>query len=91
MYYSRIRRDSACDTFQEPIITSVIDVKKITACGESGFAARFLEFDYVILQRVDGQDNIENPYLLCSHCNLVKGDRLQEHLVAGLRELRIAA
>ena len=27
---------------QEPIITSVIDVKKITACGESRFPARFL-------------------------------------------------
>ena len=27
-YYSRIRRDSVCNTFQEPIITSVIDVKK---------------------------------------------------------------
>ena len=41
-YYRRIRRDSACNTFQEPIITSVIDVKKITAWGESGFPARFL-------------------------------------------------
>ena len=50
-----------------------------------------LEFDYVILQRVDGQSNIKNLYLLCSHYNLVKGDRLQEHLVAGLREFRIAA
>ena len=29
------------NTFQEPIITSVIDVKKITACGESGFPASF--------------------------------------------------
>ena len=41
-YYSRIRRDSVCNTFQDPIITSVIDAKKITACGESGFPARFL-------------------------------------------------
>ena len=41
-YYSRIRRDSVCNTFQEPIITSVIDVKKITAWGELGFPARFL-------------------------------------------------
>ena len=30
-YYSRIRRDSVCNTFQDPIITSVIDAKKITA------------------------------------------------------------
>ena len=41
-YYSRIRRDSACNTLQDPIITSVIDAKKITAWGESGFPARFL-------------------------------------------------
>ena len=41
-YYSRIRCDSVCNTFQEPIITSVIDVKKITAWGELGFPARFL-------------------------------------------------
>ena len=41
-YYSRIRRDSVCNTFQDPIVTSVIDAKKITAWGESGFPARFL-------------------------------------------------
>ena len=41
-YYSRIRRDSVCNTFQDPIITSVIDAKKITAWGESGFPASFL-------------------------------------------------
>ena len=41
-YYSRIQRDSVCNTFQYPIITSVIDAKKITAWGESGFPARFL-------------------------------------------------
>ena len=33
---------TGCNTFQEPIITSVIDIKKITAWGESGFPARFL-------------------------------------------------
>ena len=48
-YYSRIRRDSVCNTFQEPIITSVIDVKKITAWGESGFPARFLAEGRTIL------------------------------------------
>ncbi len=37
-----MRRDSVCNTFQEPIITSVIDVNEITACGESRFPARFL-------------------------------------------------
>ena len=51
-YYSRIRRDSVCNTFQDPIITSVIDAKKITAWGESGFPARFLALTYddVLLQ-----------------------------------------
>ena len=43
-YYSRIRRDSVCNTFHKPIITSIIDVKKITACGESGFPTGFLGF-----------------------------------------------
>ena len=41
-YHSRIRRDSVCNTLQDPIVTSVIDAKKITAWGESGFPARFL-------------------------------------------------
>ena len=46
-YHSRIRRYGVYNTFQEPIITSIIDVKKITACGESGFPARFLgPFEY---------------------------------------------
>ena len=42
-YFSHIRRDNVCNTFQKPVITSVIDVKKIAAWGESGFPARFLE------------------------------------------------
>ena len=48
-YYSRIRRDSVCNTFQDPIITSVIDAKKITAWGESGFPARFLDLECVAI------------------------------------------
>ena len=47
-YYSRIRRDSVCNTFQDPIITSVIDAKKITAWGESGFPARFLVLAFIL-------------------------------------------
>ena len=42
-YFSHIRRDNVCNTFQKPVITSVIDVKKIAVWGESGFPARFLE------------------------------------------------
>ena len=56
-YYSRIRRDSVCNTLQDPIVTSVIDAKKITAWGESGFPARFLAIEY---ERVStpGQDEL---------------------------------
>ena len=41
-HYSRIGRGGVYNTFHKPIITSIIDVKKITACGESGFPAGFL-------------------------------------------------
>ena len=57
----------------------------------SEFPFRVLEVDHVIPQRAGGQGNIENPQLLCAHCNRVKGDRPQEYLVAKLRELEIAA
>ena len=57
----------------------------------SEFPFRILEVDHVIPRRVGDQDNIENPQLLCAHCNWVKGDRPQEYLVARLRELGIAA
>ena len=45
-HYSRIGRGGVYNKFHKPIITSIIDVKKITACGESGFPAGFL-----VLQR----------------------------------------
>ena len=57
----------------------------------SEFPFRVLEVDHIIPQRVGGQDNIENLQRLCAHCNRVKGDRPQEHLVARLLELGIAA
>ena len=41
-HYSRIGRSGVYNKFHKPIITSIIDVKKITACGESGFPAGFL-------------------------------------------------
>ncbi|MDE2785962.1 MAG: HNH endonuclease [Chloroflexota bacterium] len=40
---------------------------------------------------IRGTDHIENLQLLCAHCNRVKGDRLQEYLVARLREMGMAA
>ena len=33
---------SVCNTVQEPTVTSIIDVKKTTAWGESGFPSEFL-------------------------------------------------
>ena len=39
-YYRRIRRDSVCNTFQDPIITSVIDAKKITALRRIGVSGQ---------------------------------------------------
>ena len=57
----------------------------------SEFPFRVLEVDHIIPRGGGGQDNIENPQLLCAHCNRVKGDRPQEYLVARLRELGIAA
>ena len=41
-YYSLIRHTSVCNTFQKPSITSIIDVKKTTTWGESGFPSEFL-------------------------------------------------
>ena len=49
-----------------------------------------IEVDHII-PHGGGQDNIENLQMLCTHCNRVKGDRLQEYLVARLKELGIAA
>ena len=40
-YSSLIRHRRVCNTFHEPTITSIIDDKKTTAWGESGFPATF--------------------------------------------------
>ena len=37
-----MRHCSICITFQEPTVTSIIDVKKTAAWGESGFPSEFL-------------------------------------------------
>ena len=44
--YSLIRHGNVSNTCQEPTVTSIIDPKKTTALGESGFPSEFL-----VLQR----------------------------------------
>ena len=46
--------------FKNPLITSVIDVKKITGCGESGFPARFLA-DPTTKLKISSQRRWEDP------------------------------
>ena len=41
-YCSLTRHASVCNTFHKPSITSIIDVKKTTTWGESGFPSEFL-------------------------------------------------
>ena len=42
-YCSLTRHASVCNTFHKPFITSIIDVKKTTTWGESGFPSEFLD------------------------------------------------
>ena len=37
-----MRHESVCKPFQQPTFTSIIDIKKTTAWGESGFPSEFL-------------------------------------------------
>ena len=37
-----MRHGNVSNTFQQPTVTSIIDVKKTTAWGESGFPSEFL-------------------------------------------------
>ncbi|MCY3692111.1 MAG: HNH endonuclease [Chloroflexi bacterium] len=56
----------------------------------SEFPFRNLTIDHIIPESRGGTNHIENPQLLCWHRSSVKGNRLQEYLVARLRELGIA-
>ena len=46
--------------------------------------------DHIIPRGAGGQNNIENPQLLCAPCNRVEDDRPQEYLIARLSEVGIA-
>ena len=50
------------------------------------FPFRNFTVDHVVPQSRVGTDNLENLQLLCGACNSLKGDRLQEYLVAKLAE-----
>ena len=48
------------------------------------FPFKIFEVDHIIPRSKGGTDHMDNLQLLCPHCNRVKGDRPQEHLLAHL-------
>jgi len=57
----------------------------------SEFPFRILEIDHIIPKSKGGTDHGENLQLLCGHCNRVKGNRSQEHLMARLQHMGVVA
>ena len=53
------------------------------------FPFRIFEVDHIIPQSRGCTDHLENLQLLCPSCNRIKGDRLQEYLVARLAEIGV--
>ena len=51
------------------------------------FPFKLYEVDHVVPKSKGGTDHLDNLQLLCGHCNKIKGDKPQEHLIAQLREL----
>ena len=62
-----------------------VHLSKVTSLEEG----RNFTIDHVIPQSRGGTDHLENLQLLCEACNSLKGDRLQEDLVARLAEIRV--
>ena len=60
-------------------------------CGgcKTEFPFKLFEVDHVIPRSRGGTDHPDNLQLLCSHCNRVKGDKDQAHLMARLKEMSI--
>ena len=48
------------------------------------FQMQNLTVDHIIAVSKGGTDHLSNLQLLCGHCNSVKGDRGQDHLIAKL-------
>ena len=51
------------------------------------FPFKLYEVDHVVPKSKGGTDHLGNLQLLCGHCNKIKSDKPQEHLIAQLREL----
>ena len=60
-------------------------------CGgcKTEFPFKLFEVDHVIPRSRGGTNHPDNLQLLCSHCNRVKGDKDQAHLMARLKEMSI--
>ena len=58
-------------------------------CGgcKTEFPFKLFEVDHVIPRSRGGTNHPDNLQLLCSHCNRVKGDKNQAHLMARLKEM----
>ncbi len=53
------------------------------------FPFKLFEVDHIVPRSRGGTDHLDNLQLLCGHCNRVKGDRPQEHLIARLKEMAL--
>ena len=53
------------------------------------FPFKLFEVDHIVPRSRGGADHLDNLQLLCGHCNRVKGDRPQEHLIARLKEMAL--
>ena len=51
------------------------------------FPFKLYEVDHLVPKSRGGTDHLGNLQLLCGHCNKIKGDKPQEHLIAQLKEL----
>ncbi len=54
------------------------------------FPFKLYEVDHLVPKSKGGTDHLGNLQLLCGHCNKIKGDKPQEHLIAQLKELAYA-
>ena len=51
------------------------------------FPFKLYEIDHIVPKSKGGAGHLGNLQLLCGHCNKIKSDKTQEHLIAQLKEL----